>query len=131
MFCLVLLLGLFIMINVPFSVSIISVLVSFGIRAIVKGPFYTLTKRYLSSFASSNTRTKIYSATYMFENICGVAIAFLASKLLEITTTAHVFVMIGFIFAFIFMVLLKYMKTRVGLKPEEYKKEDISLLDLK
>lgn len=117
--------------KVPFSISMVLVLISFGIRAIVKGPFYTLAKRYLSSFASSNTRTKIYSATYMFENICGVTIAFLASKLLEITTTAHVFVIIGFIFTFVFIVLLKYMKTRVGLKPDEYKKEDISLLDLK
>lgn len=117
--------------SVPLSISMILVLISFGIRAIVKGPFYTLAKRYLSSFASSNTRTKIYSATYMFENICGVVIAFFASKLLEITTTAYVFVMIGCFFTFIFMLLLKYMKTRVGLKPEEYKKEDISLLDLK
>lgn len=117
--------------DVPFNISIILVLISFGIRAIVKGPFYTLTKKYLSSFASSNARTKIYSATYMFENVCGVIIAFIASKLLEITNTAYVFVIFGCVFAFIFMILLNYMKTRVGLKPEEYKKEDIALLDLK
>lgn len=117
--------------NVPFNISIIIVLISFGIRAIVKGPFYTLAKKYLSSFSSANTRTKIYSATYMFENICGVFIAFLASKLLEFTSTAYVFVIIGCVFSFIFMLLLKYMKTCVGLNPEQYKKDDISLLDLK
>lgn len=123
--------GLLVIMGVPFEVSIVLILLSFAVRAIIKGPFYTLYKKYLNSFSTSTVRTKIYSATYLFENICGSLIAFLVSRLLETISTATVFVILGGIYAIAFIFLLDYMKTRVGLKPEEYRKEDIDLIDVK
>ena len=97
----------------------------------IKGPFYTLYKRYLSSFASSSVRTKIYTANYLFENIIGAVVAFAVSVFLNTYTTAYAFIALGIFYTIIFMVLLHKMKYHVGLKPEEYDKSDINLVDLK
>jgi len=51
--------------------------------------------------------------------------------LLTYTTTAYVFVIIGAISAILFVFVLSYMKSRIGLKPEEYDKKDIEYADLK
>ena len=123
--------GLFAIIGIPFTVSIVLILLSLGVRAIIKGPFYTLYKQYLGNFTGANARTKIYSVTYLFENLCGATIAFIISKLLTITSTSVAFITLGFAYTFIFVILLHNMKSHVGLKPEEYKKDDINLIDLK
>lgn len=123
--------GLFAILNIPFIVSIVLILLSLGIRAIIKGPFYTLYKQYLGNFAGAKARTKIYTVTYLFENICGAIIAFIVSKLLTVTSTAVVFIELGSVYTIVFFFLLYGMKSHVGLKPEEYKKEDINLKDLK
>lgn len=123
--------GLLVIMKVPFVISIVFVLISFAIRAIIKGPFYTLYKRYLNSFSTSTVRTKIYSATYLFENLCGALIAFLISRLLETVSTAVAFTTLGCVYTLIFILLLHHMKTHVGLRPEEYKKNDINLIDVK
>ena len=52
-------------------------------------------------------------------------IGVLGSYLLGITNTAHAEILIGIIAAIITIALISYMKTRIGLKPEEYKKDEI------
>ncbi len=123
--------GLFAIVWVPLAIPMLLVLFSLGVRSSIKGPFYTLYKQYLGNFASSNVRPKIYSVTYLFENLCGAIIAFGVSRLLDVTSTAIVFIILGTIYTFVFIVLLYRMKTRVGLKPEQYRKEDINLVELK
>lgn len=117
--------GLVVVINAPLNIAIPIILLMYSIIHIVKGPFYTLGKRYLNSFADSATRTKISSLTTLVESVVRTIISLFASFLLGFTTTAYVFTIIGCLFTLIIMNLLKYMKTRVGLKPEEYKDEDI------
>ena len=123
--------GLLIVAGAPVSVIMIAVIFSFAIRAILKGPFYTLYKRYLNSFSTSSVRTKIYTATYTFENLLSAIIALAVSAFLDFASTAVCFTLLGLFAGVAFYFLLKYMKTRVGLKPEEYRKEDINLIDVK
>ena len=78
----------------------------------------------------NGARTKIYSVTYLVETLCGAGIAFLISRLLGSTNTATTFVILGCVYAFVFVILLHKMKSHVGLKPEEYDKNDIDLMDL-
>ena len=52
-------------------------------------------------------------------------IGFLGSYILSITNTANSLILTGIIFGIVVIALISYMKTRTGLKPEEYKKEDI------
>ena len=48
----------------------------------------------------------------------------LASFLLDKMATVYCMIVIGVLFTIIYILLGKYMKTRVGLKPEEYSKEE-------
>lgn len=123
--------GLLVICNISFTVSVISCLIPIILVGIVKGPYFTLMQKYLNSFSNPNVNTKIYAVTSLFENMGRIIVSLFASFLLEITTTSYAFIIIGCIFFIIFIFLLDYMKTKVGLKPEEYSKEDLIFSDEK
>lgn len=90
-----------------------------------KGVYGVLITRYLSNFSNSKILPKIYSANAISRNVFRMLIGFLGAYLLELTTTAHAEILVGIIFAIVTMSLISYMKTRTGLKAEEYKEEEI------
>ena len=47
--------GSFAIMQITFAISITFILLSFGVRAIIKGPFYTLYKQYLGNFAGKRS----------------------------------------------------------------------------
>ena len=98
-----------------------------GFYALVKGPYYTLIKRYLNSFVPSSFTVKVYAANSAMDSIVRSLIYLLSSLLLKITYTATALIILGGIFTLIFVLLLDYMKTRVGLDPEEYTNGDIEI----
>ena len=67
----------------------------------------------------------------MFRNAFRCVGGIFASFLLEKTITAYCMIIIGTIFTIIYILMEKYMKTRVGLKPEEYSDEEIKYDELK
>lgn len=113
----------------PFLVYFI-VLCMMSIQYIVKGPFQTLIQRYLGSFSTSTMRTKISSASLMIENITCTIISFMVSYLTNHVSSALSTLIIGVIFMIIILIILHYMKSRVGLKPEEYPESDIKFNEL-
>lgn len=108
-----------------FGLSIEIILIMLALQCAVKGPYYTLIKRYLNSFSTSSMRTKIYSANEIPYCIVRTVICFICSALLDITTTSYVYIILGCIFTVVFIFLLDHMKHTVGLKPEEYDKKEI------
>lgn len=106
------------------------VLILYLIHYIVKGPYYTLMDKYLNSFSTKEISTKIYSAKSVVISIFSTIILQIASLVMDKFTSAQSFVIIGFSFFVVFILILQYMKTRVGLKPEEYKKSDIEYVKL-
>lgn len=121
--------GLLVICNINFTVSVISCLTLIILVGIVKGPYFTLMQKYLNSFSNPKVNTKIYAICSLLENLGRIILSLFASFLLGITTTAYAYVIIGCIFFVIFIFLLNYMKTKVGLKPEEYPKEDLVFVD--
>lgn len=117
--------GLLVTCNISFIVSLVSSLLVIILVGIIKGPYYTLIQKYLNSFSNPDVNTKIFAVNSLLENLGRVLISFFASFLLSITTTSYAFIIIGAIFFVIFIFLLNYMKSKVGLKPEEYSKEDL------
>lgn len=107
------------------------ILILYLIHYIVKGPYYTLMDKYLNSFSTKEISTKIYSAKSIVTSIFSTIILQIASLVMDNFTTSQSFVIIGFSFLVAFMLVLQYMKTRVGLKPEEYKKSDIEYVKVK
>ena len=90
-----------------------------------KGIFGVLMTRYLSNFTNSNILPKIYSVNSISRNFFRMIIGFLGSYILSITNTANSLILTGIIFIIVVLSLISYMKTRTGLKPEEYQKDDI------
>ena len=52
------------------------------------------------------------------------------SLLLNHYSNSFTTLIVGLISAVVMIILIKYMSTRVGLKPEEYSKQDILFLEL-
>ena len=90
-----------------------------------KGAYGVLMTRYLSNFTNPTILPKIYSINAISRNVFRMIIGFLGSYILSITNTANSLILTGIIFGIVVIALISYMKTRTGLKSEEYKKEDI------
>lgn len=101
------------------------IILLFMTQNIIKGPYRGLIVRYMNNFTNKSIRTKLaqiesltyYGVTVVFSLIC--------SCLLEKTTTANTFIVIGCLTTFLIGTLLYFMKGRVGLKPEQYPAEDL------
>lgn len=117
--------GLLVVCNINFTVSLISVLFTVMLLGIVKGPYPTLIQKYLNSFSNPNVNTQIFAIKSLLENLGRILLSLLSAFLLNITTTSYAFIIIGCILFIVFIFLLDYMKTKVGLKPEEYPEEDL------
>ena len=106
--------------------SLILVVLMFLIQYSIKGPYLVLITRYLNNFTNKNIRPKITALKNLSYNLCSAIISLLCGMLLAITTTANTFIIIGCITTIGIVLLLDYMRDKVGLKPEQYKKEDLS-----
>lgn len=96
-----------------------------------EGMYYTIRDKYLGNFSNKKIDTKIYTVNQLFGNISKVIAGIIASFLLDKMNTAYCMITIGIMFTIIYLLTEKYMKTRVGLKPEEYSKEERKYDELK
>lgn len=124
-------LGFWCNLGLNYTLTLIVVLIVFFIHYVSKGPFYTLIKRYMNNFTNTSLRNRISSCFNMLDGLLRAGVSFFASFLLRYTTTANTFIIAGCVFTLIIVLLLDRMKTRVGLKPEEYKEKDIKIMELK
>ncbi len=117
--------GLIVKLKMPYIISLIVVIICFLIINIDKGMSLVLSTRYLSNFSNEKILTKIYAANAMSKNFLRAIIGFFGSYLLDITSTANALIIIGIFLIIVSISLIGYMKTRLGLKPEEYDKNEI------
>ncbi len=90
-----------------------------------KSLFSTVMEQYMINFTNEKIDTKIFAARNLFQSISRVIAGLIASFLLSRFDIAYCMIIIGTIFTVIFILVGKYMKTRVGLKPEEYSKDEL------
>ena len=103
------------------------ILVMYAIQHVSTSIWYILESKYLKNFTNEDMRNKI---TFTYEFISGIAasiFSILGGLLLEVASIQNAFLLVGLIALASMVVTLDYMRTRFGLKPEEYKKEDIEL----
>ncbi len=105
--------------------SLILIVVLFAIQYAIKGPYIGLITRYLNNFTNRNIRPKISALRYLTANLATAIISLICSGLLSVTTTANTFIIIGCLTTIGVILLLDYMKDKVGLRPEKYSEEDI------
>ena len=113
----IILIGILLYMNIPNILPIILILLA--IRSITMSNYYVLSERYAKNFSTPKTRTRISFATEFTTNIIEAIMVFFAGVLLDGTNIRFATLFIGLIFLIIFILILDYMRTRVGLKPEE------------
>lgn len=101
------------------------ILIMYAIQKVNVSLWYIFEPKYLKNFTTENMRNKI---TFAYEFIGGIVASLfsvLGGLLLNILNVKHAFLVVGLLAFVNIIIVLNYMKTRFGLKPEEYKKEDI------
>ena len=103
------------------------ILIMLAIHKICTSIWYILEAKYVRNFTKEEVRNKI---TFTYEFIGGIAaslFSMLGGLLIDLIDVKQAFLIVGLLALACMIVVLDYMRTRFGLKPEEYKKEDIEL----
>ena len=106
------------------AILIMIIVIMYLITKFAHGMFYTIIERYLRNFTNKNIDTKVFAAKNLFVNVISAIMGILASFLLDKMSTAYCMITVGIAFTILYLLMGIYMKTRVGLKPEEYSKEE-------
>lgn len=97
----------------------------YAIQKISVSIWYILEYKYLKNFTNENMRNKL---TFSYEFIGEIAtsiVSILGGLLLNFVNIQNAFPIVGLLALASMIVVIDYMRTRFGLSPEEYKKEDI------
>ena len=95
------------------------------IMCFIQGSYRVALKKYILNFTNHNIRTKVTSVYYLFEYLGKAVLVFLCGVLLNYmgnSLATIVFTTISSVFCYL---CLRFMKGRIGLKPEEYEKKEI------
>lgn len=117
--------GLIVTLKAPFIIELVMIVLAFIVIKADNSMSLILIGRYLGNFTDDNILPKIYSANSIVKNIFRMVVGILGSMLMAHTGSANAMLIVGIISLISIVILLKYMRTRVGLKAEEYKVEDI------
>lgn len=114
-----------------YQIGILLIIVFYAIKYIMVGMYDPLIEKYMSNFTNEEIDTKIFTANNFLRGISGAIFGILAAFLLDRMETAYCMIAVGVIFFILMILVCKFMKSRVGLKPEEYSKEEIKFDKMK
>lgn len=110
---------------------ILMIVVSYIIRYSYQGIYDPLIEKYLRNFANEKIDTKIFTAKHFLGSILSAVTGIIASFLLDRISISSCMTIVGILGIIFTVTMSKYMKDRVGLKPEEYSKEEVKYDELK
>lgn len=119
--------GFVVFIVSPFLVCAIAILILGIVGETDNAMNNILINRYLGNFASKEMLSNIYSANAIARNFMRMIIGMAGSWVIGVTTSVNSMMIGDSIFLVISILLIIYMKSRVGLKPDEYKEKEIKL----
>ena len=111
-------------------IAIPIIILMYAVLKMCSATWFILKFKYMTNFSSPEIRNKI---TFTYELISGIIaslISVVGSYTLKKLGINQAFIIVGIVISIAFLFILKYMKTRIGLKPKEYKKEDIEMKEL-
>ena len=102
----------------------------FVVQGAIKGPYNVLIYRYLNNFTNKKVRTKLATIRSMIYNLFSIAISLIGALLLNYTNASNSILIVGCLTTIVMILLLDYMRDKVGLKPEKYNEEDLKYSQL-
>ena len=124
--CVFLFVGISHLIGFNKNILLVIGFIVFALQNFFKGSYRVIMKKYLNNFTSSSIRPKIMSVYYLSEMLGTFSLLFLASSLLEIIDIGIAYIIFGVILLLIILIILEYMRSRLGLRPEQYNEKDIN-----
>lgn len=109
----------------PTKMVVPIIIIMYAVQKVSTSIWYILESKYLRNFTNEKSRNKI---TFAYEVIGGIAASFASifgGLLLKVLSIENSFLVIGLISLIGIVLVLDYMRPRFGLRPNEYKKEDI------
>ena len=117
--------GVFGVLSEQYRIAIILIIGLYSMKYIFVAMYDPLIEKYLSNFTNEEIDTKIFTANNFLKGIAGALSGILAAFLLDRMETAYCMIIVGIIFSILMLLVSRFMKKRVGLKPEEYSKEEV------
>ena len=111
--------------GINYIILLLMVIITYIIRYIDTGAYQVLMKKYITNFTNVEVQNKVYSAYGIVTGLGSTTIGVIGTIIAARNDLKMSLVIFGAIFFVIMVMVLNYMKTRVGLKPEEYRKKDI------
>jgi len=107
------------------NIRVAIILTLFVLLGGIKGVFNVLIFRYLNNFTNRQIRIKLAIVRNIIYNVFTIIISLFGAWILSFTTPSNSIIILGVISIIALILLLHYMKDKVGLKPEKYSKEDL------
>lgn len=107
------------------SIAIPFILMFYVINRICDSQWYIVRGKYLKNFTNPESREKITFTYELITSLAGGLSAILGAVILEMIDIRHAILLVALGGLALMIIVLDYMKSRFGLKPKEYRKEDI------
>ena len=108
------------------NIAIPWVLMLMGIQKMERANWLVLENKYLKNFTKEKNRSKLTFAYSFITILIAGTFAILAGLLLNKATIQTAFLLVSIAGFGAIVLVLDFMKTRIGLKPSKYNKEDIN-----
>ena len=112
------------------SVSIPIILIMYAVLRMCTSIWYILKDKYLKNFSTEKIRNKIMFTYELIVGIVASTMSVIGSLVLKKFGVDLSFLLVSLAALIAIVLALDYMRTRFGLKPEEYRKEDIEMKEV-
>lgn len=102
------------------------IVATYAVRYLSTGFYYVLIKKYITNFTNGEVANKVYSAHSFVIGLGNLIICAFGAIISSNFSVKHSMIIFGIVFFTIMVLILNYMRTRVGLDPSEYRKKDIN-----
>ena len=123
--------GLLYKFKINYYLIIMLVVILYMLRYLCMSCYYVLIKKYMSNFAGKKILSKFYSA---YAIVCGTSsflMGLIATGIVKNNDMAISFTLFGAISLIGIMIMLTFMKNRIGLRADDYNKLDINFTEFK
>ena len=107
------------------NIAVPIILILYALLTMCISVWYIIEYKYLNNFTKEDSRNKIMFTYELIGGIVASIISVIGSIILDVFEVENAFLLVSLAFLIMIILILDYMRTRFGLKPNEYKKEDI------
>ena len=118
--------GIIAVTGLPYWLIVGIIVATYAVRYLSTGFYYVLIKKYITNFTNGEVANKVYSAHSFVIGLGNLIICAFGAIISSNFSVKHSMIIFGIVFFTIMILILNYMRTRVGLDPNSYRKKDIN-----